>query len=80
MSEKVVVDSQSVLGEKGQIEEVRSAPSPDSAETAGPRFDKARTAQLLRKLDVNLVPFLALLYLWVVLTLSIGSVLTNFST
>lgn len=63
MSEKVAVDSQSVLGEKHQIEQFRSVTSPGSIEAAGPKFDKARTAQLLRKLDWNLVPFLALLYL-----------------
>lgn len=63
MSEKVVVDSQSVLGEKGQIERLRTVSSPGSLEAAGPKFDRARTAQLLKKLDWNLLPFLALLYL-----------------
>ncbi len=29
----------------------------------GPSFDETRTAQLLRKMDFNIVPFLALLYL-----------------
>lgn len=29
----------------------------------GATFDKARTGQLLRKLDWNIVPFLSLLYL-----------------
>jgi len=32
-------------------------------EKCGPSFDEARTARLLRKLDLNIVPFLALLYL-----------------
>jgi len=35
----------------------------------GPTFDSARTARLLRKMDLNIVPFLALLYLWVFLPL-----------
>jgi len=30
---------------------------------AGPMYDAARTSRLLRKLDWNIVPFLALLYL-----------------
>jgi len=29
----------------------------------GPKFNKERTASLLRKMDWNIVPFLALLYL-----------------
>ena len=29
----------------------------------GPKFNRERTAQLLRKMDWNIVPFLALLYL-----------------
>ena len=32
-----------------------------------PQFDQARTKTLLRKLDWHLVPFLSLLYLWVLL-------------
>lgn len=36
--------------------------SADSLESGG-KFSAARTKQLLRKMDVNLVPFLALLYL-----------------
>jgi len=32
----------------------------------GPNFSKERTAQLLRKMDWNIVPFLALLYLYAV--------------
>lgn len=38
---------------------------------AGPKFSKERTAQLLRKMDWNIVPFLALLYLYVVYTIQI---------
>jgi sugar phosphate permease len=34
------------------------------ADTGGPTFDTARTAKLLRKMDLNIVPFLALLYLF----------------
>jgi len=37
----------------------------------GPKFSKERTAQLLRKMDWNIVPFLALLYLYVVYTIQI---------
>lgn len=33
------------------------------SEAYGPTFSEARTAQLLRKMDFNIVPFLALLYL-----------------
>ena len=39
--------------------------SVDSLEE-GAKFSAARTKQLLRKMDINLVPFLALLYLYVV--------------
>jgi hypothetical protein len=35
----------------------------------GPKFSKERTAQLLRKMDWNIVPFLALLYLYVLYTI-----------
>lgn len=31
----------------------------------GPTYDSARTTRLLRKMDINIVPFLALLYLCV---------------
>ncbi|TGZ77276.1 MFS general substrate transporter [Ascodesmis nigricans] len=37
--------------------------TPSSIESAGPTFDKERTAKLLRKMDWHLVPFLSLLYL-----------------
>jgi hypothetical protein len=30
----------------------------------GPTYDQAQTGRLLRKMDLNIVPFLALLYLW----------------
>jgi hypothetical protein len=36
--------------------------SADSLESGG-KFSVARTKQLLRKMDVNIVPFLSLLYL-----------------
>lgn len=45
-------DSQSVL-EKPHVE----------VGGDGPSYDAARTARLLRKMDWNIVPFLALLYL-----------------
>lgn len=32
-------------------------------DSRGPTFDADRTAKLLRKMDFNIVPFLALLYL-----------------
>lgn len=38
-------------------------PTSNYLESAGPTFDKRNTARLLRKLDWNIVPFLALLYL-----------------
>jgi hypothetical protein len=41
-----------------------SSPSIESAE--GQRFDRERTKKLLRKMDWNIVPFLALLYLYAV--------------
>ena len=34
-----------------------------TVDSSGPTFDSARTAKLLRKMDFNIVPFLALLYL-----------------
>lgn len=34
-----------------------------TADSDAPAFDSARTAKLLRKLDLNIVPFLAFLYL-----------------
>jgi len=36
-------------------------------DTHGPSYNSTRTAQLLRKMDLNIVPFLALLYLLVLL-------------
>ncbi|TFK38868.1 high-affinity nicotinic acid transporter [Crucibulum laeve] len=47
--------------EKNDINHVEASPS--AVETAGPTFDSERTGKLLRKMDWNLVPFLALLYL-----------------
>src|SRR5438270_12659879 len=35
-------------------------------DTHGPTYNSSRTRQLLRKMDINIVPFLALLYLLVV--------------
>ena len=49
--------------EKPHVSAVRQ--SLDSLEE-GAKFGAAQTKQLLRKMDVNLVPFLALLYLHVV--------------
>ena len=34
-------------------------------EAEGPTYDKSQTGRLLRKMDLNIVPFLALLYLCV---------------
>ena len=37
-----------------------------SVDANGPTYNSSRTRQLLRKMDINIVPFLALLYLLVV--------------
>lgn len=41
--------------------------TPNSLEADGPTFDAERTRKLLWKLDWHLVPFLSLLYLYVLL-------------
>jgi sugar phosphate permease len=47
-----------------QLVEVYDAkPSSEGTDEYEPTFDRARTRNLLRKMDVNIVPFLALLYL-----------------
>lgn len=46
-------------------------PTSNYLESAGPTYDKRNTARLLRKLDWNIVPFLALLYLWATSDISI---------
>lgn len=45
----------------------------DSAVEGGPTFDESRTGRLLRKMDLNIVPFLALLYLYNLFSLSVAS-------
>jgi hypothetical protein len=48
-----------------QLVEVYDAkPSSEGTDEYEPTFDRARTRNLLRKMDVNIVPFLALLYLY----------------
>ena len=42
---------------------VSEKPQPDVLEVGGPTYDQNATKRLLRKMDWNLVPFLALLYL-----------------
>ncbi|KAI5781445.1 major facilitator superfamily domain-containing protein [Geopyxis carbonaria] len=51
------------MSPKKEVSHVSGDTTPNSLELAGPKFDKERTAQLLRKMDWNIVPFLALLYL-----------------
>ncbi|KAG2003105.1 high-affinity nicotinic acid transporter [Coprinopsis cinerea AmutBmut pab1-1] len=52
--------SQEVLEKPVATTTIQSA---ESLEAAGPTFDDKRTRRLLRKLDINIVPFLSLLYL-----------------
>ncbi|TEB23285.1 high-affinity nicotinic acid transporter [Coprinellus micaceus] len=67
-SEKAKVSEQtppeSVM-EKGEVvvKDGRASYSSGIEKLAGPTFNEARTARLLRKMDWNIVPFLALLYL-----------------
>ena len=42
---------------------VSEKPQPSTLEVGGPTYDQNATKRLLRKMDWNLVPFLALLYL-----------------
>lgn len=53
--------------EKGEVtvQNGKASYSSDIGELPGPTFDQARTSRLLRKMDWNIVPFLALLYLCV---------------
>jgi len=51
--------------EKQVVEVICNDKEASSTDVYGPTFDSARTARLLRKMDQNIVPFLALLYLWV---------------
>jgi len=50
-----------------QIEDNEKIAAPPAyiSDDEAPHFDAARTKKLLRKLDWHLVPFLALLYLYV---------------
>jgi hypothetical protein len=50
--------------ESGSVLEKPHVSGYDASE--GPKFNRERTARLLRKMDWNIVPFLALLYLSVV--------------
>ena len=50
-----------------QVEVIYNDKEASRTDIYGPTFDSARTARLLRKMDLNIVPFLALLYLWVFL-------------
>ena len=49
--------------EKGVVEVYEHQGSYDDIDN-GPTYDDAQTSRLLRKMDLNIVPFLALLYLW----------------
>lgn len=50
-----------------------SSTTPSTLEASeGPLFDVARTKILLRKMDWHLVPFLSLLYLWVLRFISLS--------
>jgi hypothetical protein len=51
--------------EKQFVEVIYNDKEASRTDIYGPTFDSARTARLLRKMDLNIVPFLALLYLWV---------------
>jgi hypothetical protein len=54
----------SSIDQKEVVRHVSGDVTPDSVESADhPSFDPKRTKKLLRKLDWNIVPFLALLYL-----------------
>ena len=61
MTEKSSLDNpQANEGHEGEFEFKEALRS----ETDEPVFDEARTARLLRKIDINVIPFVALLYLW----------------
>ncbi|RXW25479.1 hypothetical protein EST38_g296 [Candolleomyces aberdarensis] len=64
VSEKTAALETDSTTEKGQVSLKHGDNSSSSdIELAGPTFDEARTGRLLRKMDWNIVPFLALLYL-----------------
>lgn len=65
-SEKISNSDLSVdATQKREVHEYEDS-APTSTEYAeAPQFDQKRTKKLLRKLDWHLVPFLALLYLYV---------------
>lgn len=62
--EKIQTSSAESLdgGEKGVVRHVTGTSTPEEVEAA-PHFTPAQTKKLLWKMDWNLVPFLALLYL-----------------
>ena len=60
MTENSSLDSPQV--DKG-LEEDFKFKEASRSETDEPVFDEARTARLLRKIDINVIPFVALLYL-----------------
>jgi hypothetical protein len=67
VSEKTAAIDNESTNEKGQVSLKHGASSSSSdIELAGPTFDGARTGRLLRKMDWNIVPFLSLLYLYVI--------------
>jgi len=49
--------------EKGHADVYEHQPSNDDIDK-GPLYSDKDTARLLRKMDLNIVPFLSLLYLW----------------
>jgi len=51
------------IDEKGGRIELYETVSTDSQTSIGPVFDKKATSRLVRKIDMRLLPFLALLYL-----------------
>jgi hypothetical protein len=67
MTEKSSPDSTRV--DKGHEEDFEFK-EVSRSETDEPVFDEARTARLLRKIDINVIPFVALLYLWGLLLIS----------
>jgi len=53
----------STIDEKGGRVELYETVSTDSQTSIGPVFDEKATRRLVRKIDMRLLPFLALLYL-----------------
>ena len=64
--------------EKQVVEVIYNNQEASRTDVYGPTFHSARTARLLRKMDLNIVPFLALLYLWVFLPLHPSPYLHHF--